>query len=118
MMKKLLDDYGNDLLDENGCVQYAENEYSLIRFNPLPPPSVAKNIELAPDRTDWLSTYKNSQSVEGLKDYKVMVKGSISTVKNWIKQRFSNCIDNDMRFELHKDNNIHIVFLPKFKKGQ
>ena len=26
MMKKLLDDYGNALLDENGCVQYVENK--------------------------------------------------------------------------------------------
>lgn len=29
-MRKLLDEYGNDLLDENGCVQYVENELNKI----------------------------------------------------------------------------------------
>lgn len=121
-MKKLTDDYGNDLLDENGCVQFLDDEepkgYSLIRFNPLPPPSVSKHIEYAPDRLDWLATYRRTKSSEGIKDYKIIIKGNISVVKNWIKKRYSNCIDNDMRFELHKDGNMHIVFLPKFNKKE
>ena len=29
--EKLFDEYGNDLLDENGCVQYVENEDSLYQ---------------------------------------------------------------------------------------
>ncbi len=88
--------------------------YSLIRFNPLPPPSVSKHIELAPDRIDWLATYK-TKDVEGqFKEYEIFIKGNISPVKNWVKQRLSNMLGQDVIVKLIKTGEDTVeVFLPK-----
>ena len=86
----------------------------LIRFNPLPPPSVSKHIALAPDRLDWLATYK-TKDVEGqFKEYEIFIKGNISPVKNWIKQRLSNMLGQNIIVKLIKTGeDTTEIFLPK-----
>jgi len=90
------------------------NTATIIRFNPLPPPSISKHIELAPDRLDWLATYK-TKDVEGeFKEYEIFIKGQVSPVKGWIKQRLSNMLGQDVIVKLIKTGEPTVeVFLPK-----
>lgn len=87
---------------------------TLIRFNPLPPPSISKNIELAPDRLDWLATYKTKDFEGQFKEYEIFIKGDISPVKNWVKQRLSNMLGQDVIVKLVKTGEDTVeVFLPR-----
>jgi len=63
MKYKLTDDYGNDLLDENGCVQYKEENMHTIlnrkeskRYDVLYELAVNRYLDKTDfDPTEWLS---------------------------------------------------------------